>query len=78
MLAPGRRLIWATCPSTHTHPSLATHAPTFWLTTRTGHGSSGVLLGVSGCVTLASLCAVRGNPGLGQGRWRGVARTMAG
>lgn len=43
MLAPGRRLICATCPSTHTQPSLAIHAPTFWLTTRTGQGSSALL-----------------------------------
>ncbi|GHJ56634.1 hypothetical protein Nm8I071_59410 [Nonomuraea sp. TT08I-71] len=43
MLAPGRRLICATCPSTHTHPNRAIQAPTFWLTTRTGHGSSDVL-----------------------------------
>ncbi|GIJ77379.1 hypothetical protein Xph01_18110 [Micromonospora phaseoli] len=43
MLAPGRRLICATCPSTHTQPSRATQAPIFWLTTRTGHGSSELL-----------------------------------
>ena len=43
MLAPGRRLICATCPSTQTQPSLAIQAPTFWLTTRTGQGSSEVL-----------------------------------
>ncbi|MEU5668886.1 hypothetical protein ABZ749_00680, partial [Micromonospora sp. NPDC047753] len=43
MLAPGRRLICATCPSTHTQPSLAIQAPTFWLTTRTGQGSSALL-----------------------------------
>jgi hypothetical protein len=41
--APGRRLICAIWPSIHTQPSRAIHAPTFWLTTRTGHGSSGVL-----------------------------------
>jgi hypothetical protein len=47
---PGRRLICATWPSTQTQPSFATQAPSFWLTTRTGHGSSAVLFG-SGCVT---------------------------
>ncbi|GAA4567076.1 hypothetical protein GCM10023176_18480 [Micromonospora coerulea] len=47
MLAPGRRLICATCPSTHTQPSRAIHAATFWLTTRTGHGSSDVLRSAS-------------------------------
>ncbi|GAA2219176.1 hypothetical protein GCM10010429_52040 [Micromonospora olivasterospora] len=47
MLAPGRRLICATCPSTHTQPRRAIHAPTFWLTTRTGHGSSALLFGTS-------------------------------
>ena len=39
---PGGRVTWATCPSTQTQPSLATQAPIFWLTTRTGHGSSAV------------------------------------
>ncbi|BCB79905.1 hypothetical protein GCM10022251_09020 [Phytohabitans flavus] len=63
MLAPGRRLICATWPSTHTHPSLATHAPIFWLTTRTGQGSSAVLFGISGCVTQASLCGARSRIG---------------
>ncbi|BCJ58560.1 hypothetical protein Jiend_19820 [Micromonospora endophytica] len=43
MLAPGRRLICATCPSIQTQPSRATQAPIFWLTTRTGHGSSELL-----------------------------------
>jgi hypothetical protein len=57
VLAPGRRLIWATWPSTHTQPSLAIQAPTFWLTTRTGHGSSGVLRGISGCVTRSPYAA---------------------
>jgi hypothetical protein len=47
VLAPGRRLICATCPSTQTQPSREIQAPTFWLTTRTGQGSSGVLGGVS-------------------------------
>ena len=43
MVAPGRRLICATCPSTQTQPRRAIQAPIFWLTTRTGHGSSAVL-----------------------------------
>ncbi len=51
MLAPGRRLICATCPSTHTQPSRAIHAPTFWLTTRTGHGSSELLRPLSSALT---------------------------
>src|SRR3954453_16650830 len=40
VVLPGRRLICATWPSIHTQPSLATQAPIFWLTTRTGHGFS--------------------------------------
>jgi len=39
-------VICATCPSTQIQPSRAIHAPIFWLTTRTGHGRSGVLAGV--------------------------------
>jgi 4-hydroxy-3-methylbut-2-en-1-yl diphosphate reductase len=46
-LVPGRRVICATCPSTQTHPRRAIHAPSFWLTTRTGHGWSAVLFGDS-------------------------------
>jgi 4-hydroxy-3-methylbut-2-enyl diphosphate reductase len=46
VLVPGRRLIWATCPSTHTQPSLLIHCVIFWLTTRTGQGCSGVVAGV--------------------------------
>src|SRR6266511_2394908 len=42
VVVPGRRVICATWPSTQTHPSLPIQAPIFWLTTRTGHGCSGV------------------------------------
>jgi hypothetical protein len=45
VLAPGRREIWAICPSTHTQPSRPIHSPIRWLTTRTGQGDSGVLRG---------------------------------
>src|SRR4051794_9855248 len=44
-LVPGRRLTWATWPSTQIQPNRATQAPIFWLTTRTGQGSSAVLRG---------------------------------
>ena len=47
MAAPGRREIWATWPSTQTQPSRPIHSPIRWLTTRTGHGCSGVLRGTS-------------------------------
>jgi hypothetical protein len=50
VLVPGRRLICATCPSTHTQPSLPIHDAIFWLTTRTGQGCSGVVAGVGGVV----------------------------
>jgi hypothetical protein len=47
---PGRRVIWATCPSIQIHPSRAIQLPIFWLTTRTGHGLSGLDRGVSSVI----------------------------
>ena len=63
MAAPGRRLIWAIWPSTQTQPSLAIQALTFWLTTRTGHGSSGVLRGGAGLGHPVSLRLATGGTG---------------
>jgi len=44
---PGRRVTWATCPSTQTQPSLATQEPIFWLTPLTGQGDSGFVTSVT-------------------------------
>ena len=46
MLVPGRRVIWATWPSTQIQPSLPIQAPIFCETTRTGHGASDEEVGV--------------------------------
>ena len=53
MLLPGRRVICATWPSTQTQPSLAIQAAIFWLTTRTGHGSSELAFRMVGHVRTA-------------------------
>src|SRR5262249_48951562 len=55
VLVPGRRLICATCPSTHTQPSLLIQEAIFWLTTRTGHGWSAVDAAASGAAKPRSL-----------------------
>ncbi|GAB3064988.1 hypothetical protein GCM10027186_15980 [Micromonospora schwarzwaldensis] len=74
MAAPGRRLICATWPSTQTQPSRAIQAPTFWLTTRTGHGSSDVLRSTSPALTPPTLRPGADRPGEGASG----ARTMVG
>ena len=40
---PGRRVTWATWPSTHTQPRRPIHWPSRFATVRTGVGFSGVL-----------------------------------
>ena len=71
-------MICATWPSTQTQPSLAIQALIFWLTTRTGHGSSAVLFGTpfgSGVVTAPPYGPTPGGGGAHWRRRRGGAAT---
>ena len=49
MLVPGRRLSWATCPSTQTRPRRAIHSAMCRDTVRTGMGCSGLVSSGKGC-----------------------------
>ena len=87
MRAPGRRVSWTTWPSTHRTDIFSTYSAILMLSSRTGHGCSGVVSAAfsgrgGGVVTDATLGAgadagPRTTPRLGRARGRRTASPLS-